>query len=330
MNVTIDQPKLRPAPTLAPTLAPTPTERASAKLSSALHTPREEPTAHSAAHAGGSGVRLYGEADLVSLNVPHQGVVSHLVRDLLAAGSPRQRERLVRDRLDEIGFEWMGYYSVRPSAGGNLHRSYLVTYSPSDWVKLYFDEHYDDIDPRLASSACSSLPLLWDLDSIDEIIAARPPSTKSRHFVKDLHDSGLCSGISFQVPRFGAAPGERSVVSFASSVASRRWMDDRVLGDALLFGLSLHDYMAQHVRLPEAETMVDDCVCGASPNSLPAMQQAVLSHVVRGLTDRQIAERLKVSAHAVDYHLRQLRQRFAVRNRVQLVNAAAGFAATTL
>ena len=37
---------------------------------------------------------------------------------------------------------------------------------------------------------------------------------------------------------------------------------------------------------------------------------------------RYVAHERQLSPHTVDYHMRQLRRRFAVRNRVQLVNAA--------
>ena len=268
-------------------------------------------------------VTLYDEADLITVNAPHQGTQSALVRQLLATGSARQRERIVRMCLDEIGFEWMGYYAVRQLPGGGLQRTYLATYSRYDWVKRYFDQHYDDVDPCHKRACESVLPLVWDADFVEETIGSGPTSTRARRFVKDLQESGMNSGISFPVTSPGGQQGDRTVISFVSSIANRRWMGDRVQGDALMFGLRLHDFMVQHVRLPEKGAAGDDRTCGATANGLPAMQQAVLGHVARGLTDRQIAERLSVSSHAVDYHLRQLRQRFAVRNRMQLVNAAA-------
>jgi DNA-binding CsgD family transcriptional regulator len=268
-----------------------------------------------------SGVTLYGEADLVLSSDPHSGGLSRLMRDLLAATSARQREAVVRERLDEMGFEWMGYYTVAPQPGGAVRRAFLTTYANRDWIKRYFDEHYDDVDPRLVRQPRSTLPLAWDISHLDGCLDAAP-APRTRRFINELQDSGIYSGVFMRVPAHAQA-GEQAVISLESSAPNRRWIGDRVLGDALAFGLSLHDYMSQHVRIPAAAPAGGNPACGTCAGGLPALQQAVLKHVVHGLTDREIARQLQVSEHTVDYHLRQLRQRFAVHNRVQLVSAAA-------
>ena len=60
----------------------------------------------------------------------------------------------------------------------------------------------------------------------------------------------------------------------------------------------------------------------AAKADMPAAQQHILNHLIQGRSDKEIAYHLKLSEHTVDYHMRQLRKRFAARNRVQLVNAA--------
>lgn len=268
-----------------------------------------------------SGVTLYGESDLATSSDPHLGGLSRLMRDLLSTTSARQREGVIRARLDEMGFEWMGYYTISPRPGGAPRRAFLTTYAQSDWVKRYFDEHYDDVDPRLVKQPRSTLPLAWDISSLEDSLEGAP-LPRTRRFIDELQDSGMYSGVVLRVPSQAHA-GELAVISLQSCAPNRRWIGDRVLGDALAFGLSLHDYMSQHVRIPDATPADGAQVCGVSAGSLPSLQQAVLNQVVHGLTDREIAQRLQVSEHAVDYHLRQLRQRFAVRNRVQLVSAVA-------
>jgi DNA-binding CsgD family transcriptional regulator len=285
---------------------------------SLLASPLGNPPAHTHHQ---SGVTLYNEVDLVQSSDPHLGGQSRLMRDLLAATSARQREAVIRERLDEMGFEWMGYYTVSPQPGGAVRRAFLATYAHRDWVKRYFDEHYDDVDPRLVKQPRSTLPLAWDISSLDHCLDAAP-SPRTRRFINELQDSGIYSGVFMRVPAHAQA-GEQAVISLESTAPNRRWIGDRVLGDALAFGLSLHDYMSQHVRIPAPAPAEGQPAAGTSAGGLPALQQAVLTQVVHGLTDREIAQRLQVSEHTVDYHLRQLRQRFAVHNRVQLVSAAA-------
>ncbi|HEY0822127.1 MAG TPA: helix-turn-helix transcriptional regulator, partial [Rhizobacter sp.] len=55
---------------------------------------------------------------------------------------------------------------------------------------------------------------------------------------------------------------------------------------------------------------------------MSATQLHILEELQQGRSDKEIAYRLQLTMHAVDYHMRQLRRRFSARNRVQLVNAS--------
>jgi DNA-binding CsgD family transcriptional regulator len=298
-------------------------------LSASLHTsegPQQRDAAAGASNgapgSAASGLRLYGEADLVPLAGAQRGGVPRLVNDLLAAGSARQREAVVRTRLHGMGFEWMGYGCIDAGQGAAAPRqAYLTTYMHDAWAGRYFGQRYDEVDPRLLAPSRSSLPLVWDLQDIEANIAARPAPARARRFVDDLAGSGIHSGIFL---RIAAAAGPQVVVSLMCSAPNRRWIGDRVLGEALTFALSLHEFMSQHVQLPQGPgAPVPAATRAAAAGGLPAIRQELLRLVVHGLTDKEIADRLQVSLHTVDYHLRQLRQRFGARNRVQLVNAAA-------
>lgn len=55
--------------------------------------------------------------------------------------------------------------------------------------------------------------------------------------------------------------------------------------------------------------------------SLTATEQAVAEHVAQGLTNAEVAARLFLSPHTIDYHLRQVFRKLDVRSRVQLTRA---------
>lgn len=57
---------------------------------------------------------------------------------------------------------------------------------------------------------------------------------------------------------------------------------------------------------------------------LSPLQHDVLRCLARGMADREISAHLRLSPHTVDYHLRRLRKRFGVHNRVQLILASRG------
>jgi DNA-binding NarL/FixJ family response regulator len=60
----------------------------------------------------------------------------------------------------------------------------------------------------------------------------------------------------------------------------------------------------------------------AGRGDISARQQLILEHLQQGRSDKEIAYRMQLSTHGVDYHMRQLRRRYGARNRVQLVNAS--------
>ncbi|MCW7537835.1 LuxR family transcriptional regulator [Aquabacterium sp. A7-Y] len=268
------------------------------------------------------GVLLYTEADLVLLEQEQRqpqeqrrvGLPS-LVGDLLELGSAADRERRVRAMLHATGFEWFAYGTVSTQRGRGQPQSFFSTYSNPVWTPHYFRERYYELDPRHQDAPRSSLPLVWDLDDIIANSRGKQAPPRTRRFLSDFCDSGIASGVFFRVAS-PYSPNERTVISLMSSVRHRGWIDDGVLGQALTFGLSMHEFLSRHA------SGSSDPVTSLPWPALSPLQREILECLIGGKSDKQIADRLKLSAHTVDYHLRQLRRRFSARNRVQLVNAA--------
>ncbi|HWP19231.1 MAG TPA: LuxR family transcriptional regulator [Burkholderiaceae bacterium] len=262
----------------------------------------------------GHGVLLYSERDLAPRE---DGRRRHrmpgLVTDLLEAGSAEERERLVRAMLHAIGFEWLAYGTVVQLRGQSVPRTFFTSYAHPGWTQRYFRERYHEIDPRHQDAPCSSLPLVWDLQDVGAGAQARAGALRVRRFLDDFRDSGIRSGVFFSLAS-PVHPHERTVISLMSSSPNRRWIVESVLGQALTLGLSLHEFLSR--QLPP-HTPQHPATAHLSP-----LQRDILDCLIRGQSDKEIASRLHLSLHKVDYHLRQLRRRFAVRNRVQLVNAA--------
>jgi DNA-binding CsgD family transcriptional regulator len=86
-----------------------------------------------------------------------------------------------------------------------------------------------------------------------------------------------------------------------------------LLGQVLTLGLCVHEFSMRCAEVP---------VPAAPAPTLSPIQREILDLVAQGAGDKQVAYELHLSLHAVDYHMRQLRRRFAVRNRVQLTQAA--------
>lgn len=264
---------------------------------------------------------LYSEEDLLApptRQTQTQGQVPSLVSDLLGAGSAGERQRLVRAALHATGFEWLGYGTVTQQNGRSVPLSFFTSYAEPAWVHRYFTQRYHEVDTRHQDAPCSSLPLIWDIDELGKSQTALELTGRQRHFLDDFRDSGIRSGVFFRL----ASPlraNEHTVISLMSGTANRRWIMDSVLGRALTLGLSVHEYLSRHAHQPDPSATTQ----APARNEMSATQQHILDQLQQGRSDKEIAYRLHLSSHAVDYHMRQLRRRFAARNRVQLVNAAA-------
>jgi len=271
--------------------------------------------------SGGPFPQLYSEEQLYlppSADRYAEGVPG-IVGDLLDARSHEERRYLIQGMLNALGFDWLGYGTITYLRGRWWPLSFFTAYANPEWVQRYFSHRLYEMDLRQQGVPASSLPLVWDVEQIESsplssaaTTATEDAAGRRQRFVDDLRASGIRSGLMFRL----ASPtqvNQYTVISLQSSEPGRRWITDEVVGQALTLGLSLHEYLSRHSRMPGES--------GAARIEISTTQQYILQHLLQGRSDKEIANRLDLSAHTVDYHMRQLRRRFAARNRVQLVNA---------
>jgi DNA-binding CsgD family transcriptional regulator len=264
--------------------------------------------------APGEGPLLYSDEHLSAPRPARlEGHVPRIVSDLLGAADANERRSLLRGMLHAIGFEWLGYGTTRSLPGRAVPLSFFTSYAHPDWVHRYFSRRHYELDTRQRELPSSSVPLIWDAGDLAAAHAGPDPGGRHRRFLEDLGACGIRSGLMFRL----ASPtrsGEHTVISLMSGIGNRRWITEGLAGRALMLGLCVHDYLSRHTRTPAASL--------APRSDMSATQLCILEHLRQGRSDKEIAYLLDLSSHAVDYHMRQLRRRFAVRNRVQLVNAA--------
>lgn len=238
----------------------------------------------------------------------HAAATPAPLSDLLAADSPEARHLVVATLLAEAEHDWLAY-GILELAGDRLRPVSLWTaHAQSEWARHYCAQAYHEVDPRLEDAAASSLPCAWTLESLHDRAQDTPPRSALRRFVADLGDTGMRSGVMFMLP--GEGERRRHVMSLLTHARGPREMAGPLLGRVLALGLCLNEYYTRYSTLPALPEQ--------STASLTAVQREILGHVARGESDKRIAHHLRISSHAVDYHMRKLRHRFAVHNRVQL------------
>ena len=265
--------------------------------------------------------QFYGEADLPRLAVGParpESAASNLGA-LLAVDGDVARGALVRGMLQVLGFDWLGHGLVTVAQGRMQPLRIFTTYAHPDWITRYFVARHHDVDPRCERATASGLPVVWDTALLADLFAADPATGEvaahRQRFLDDLRGSGVGSGVMFRVAS-ATDVNEQTLISLSSRTPGRAWITDGIAGQALMLGLSVHEYLAHRAR-PQAAASAERA--GDAPMS--TTQRDILGQLVDGRSDKEIAYRLQLSLHAVDYHMRQLRRRFHARNRVQLLNA---------
>ena len=262
----------------------------------------------------GSRVMLHDEPAMKGLSTEGLPAQPSLLAAMMAAKSASARQRTVMTHLHALGFAWLGYARLVQRGEHCTPMSFCTTYADRRWAERYFDASYHEVDPRLEPALRSCLPAIWTLDQLVAEAASAMPGSRLQSFVRDLGDTGMRSGVVLALP--GASHSERHLVSLMSPTPGSGWMCDGLIGQVLTFALCLHELYTRYAALSQPAS-------SAAPAStqLTAMQREILACVSRGLGDKAIAAKLGIGLHNVDYHMRQLRKRFAVRNRVQLMQA---------
>ncbi len=235
------------------------------------------------------------------------GFLAPLVKNLMAIECPQQRSGALQSLHEGLGFPWLAVATMGWADGRLVSLSIRSdNRQAAEWEQEYLQRRYFEFDPRLAAVATSSLPCQWDLDSLCREARSTFPGVHAERLAAGLMARGMRSGVMFGICCETVV--EPVLVSLTSRQGGRSWMSDSIVGRAMVLAM----YACEHHR------------AAANDATLSQVQRQILQCLRQGLGDKVIADRLGLTTHNVDYHLRRLRQKFGVRNRVQLVKAAAG------
>ncbi|MGN6315986.1 helix-turn-helix transcriptional regulator [Trinickia sp.] len=258
-------------------------------------------------------IRYIDEMDVPPLaRAEETGDATFIAAELAAARSADERIRMIRGILNIIGFSGLGYAALKLDEYKQPEYAYLLRdYLSTDLLPRSLEGGYLLRDPHMRRAFESSRPHVWDMRSLVNASRKTGIDPPLRRFFDGMLESGLASGLAFSLPI--ARTPLRALILFAGPPEHCEWITDSVIAQALGLGLSLHQRCAAHVQA----ICRQDCAGGLSQ-----LQQRILGAVVVGMSDKAIAARLNTTVHNVDYHLRQLREKFGARNRSQLAYLA--------
>ena len=257
------------------------------------------------------GIVLYDEHDLHPVGEPPDPVHGmELVASLYGAQGARERQRAVRSELDAIGVEWLEYGRVQWSDRGVRPLSFLRSYSPPEWTAAYCRNRSWEFDDRLRCMAGAGVPRLWTLDEVDRSPTRVADGRGGRSMFDRLAACGVGSGMTIVLPT--PASGHGAAVHFLARGHALQWATKEALSAALLLGVCLNEFISKYTAPVGLRAIAAN---------LSTLQTRIAHCIARGESDKEVARSMAMSSYAVDYHLRALRRKFNVRNRVQLAQA---------
>jgi len=233
--------------------------------------------------------------------------ISDFIERSNAAGSPDDVFDLLGQAVTDYGYNRVAFGAVTPAAQdmlalGNLKPAVALNY-PDDWVKRYFEESYQEVDPIVLLASTRAAPMLWS-----DLQAGEDLSPKQKKMFSESREAGLLNGLS--IPVHGPL-GESYVVSMATDAAKSSNGND--LGSlqvlAIQFQLAYSQIARQH---PEAR----------KGYHLTERERECLLWTARGKSAWAIGMILGVSEHTVNFHLKSVMKKMGTTNRVTAVVSA--------
>ncbi len=237
-------------------------------------------------------------------------IIVPLVR-AVTAGLPVEPELTIA--VKRLGFDTFTYAastSLRPDLDGQL---FMFSTVPIEWSRLYEQEAYQEIDPRVHAWLETGMPFIWDQST------ERGKSDRIDRYLDDAARFGVRSGVSFQV----ADCNHLSVmVCFNSPIPiidyKRQQEIEKNLGEILIFAWYFHEKIVK----PMIQMGLRPLIEGAP---LSPREKTVIALAACGLTTEQVAAKLGIKPRTAQFHFDAIRSKLGVASREEAVARAVHF-----
>ena len=248
---------------------------------------------------------------LKPMAMQYPGMVPALLKPLVNAyASGQDITPMIVQIAKTLGFDnFMHGVSLSLHPNAESH-SFVFTTLPSEWVRIYDQRAYLEVDPRIQFGIESSLPFIWDQAS------TRGKSPVTDAFLDAAAEHGVASGISISL-RDSHARGSVTALSSANPVidnATRERITEKI-GDIMAFGQYFHELFITNIldrKLPPTSR-------GAP---LSARERQCLLMSANGLTSTDIGAKLGISERTANFHFTNIISKLGVLNRKEAVARA--------
>lgn len=198
--------------------------------------------------------------------------------------------------MGELGFDrlLLALMNDHPTLKKEAEHGVVKNY-PDDWVNYYLSQGYDEIDPVRTLSFARTGAFTWD-----KIIESKTLTVKQNLMFNQASDAKLHSGVGVALHGGGGAVAALGAASSEKGVETSQFVLDKV-------NLMAHQFYTCFWRLMEKDVL-------SLPVLLTDREQEVLKWSARGFTKANIADRLNLSVHTVDSHIRNSMRKLNAKN----------------
>lgn len=209
-----------------------------------------------------------------------------------------------------LGFDnFMHGVSLSSHPNAESH-SFVFTTLPMEWVKIYDERSYLEVDPRIQFGLECALPYVWDQAS------ARGRSPATDDFLNMASTFGISSGISISLRDSHARAGITALSSAVATIDShRRSQIEQSIPDVLALGHYFHELVISEIlnkRIPPT----------AHGAPLSRRERQCLSLAANGMTSIDIGFKLGISERTANFHFTNIISKLGVLNRKEAVAKA--------
>lgn len=180
-------------------------------------------------------------------------------------------------------------------------RAVVIQTYPAEWVHLYSEHKWFQIDPVFRRADATMLPFFWDSISFREGL-----TREEREILAQASEFGIAHGFTIPIHQ----PCAQVAYAASCSVVP----DSRSLERPSYQAVQLMSYYMYETACREAETKAD-----ASSIELSNRERQCLELVAQGKSDWVVGKLLSISERTVHNHIERAKRRLGVTTRVQAI-----------
>lgn len=198
--------------------------------------------------------------------------------------------------MSDLGFDrvLLALMNDHPALRKEAEHGVVKNY-PEDWVNYYLAQGYDEIDPVRTLAFTGTGAFTWD-----KIISSRMLTKKQIKMFDEASEAKLFSGIGVALHGGGGAVAALGAASTQKGVDTNPVILDRV-------NILAHQFYTCFWSLMEKQPADYSVI-------LSARECEVLKWCARGFTKAETGDRLNLSIHTVDSHIRNILKKLDARN----------------